>query len=377
MYYTKSDDYNLIVNGYLIDLPLSTSGNIWPTDNNVTTTYNQQDHTITMRDIGGSDSLTLFLNGNGDKYLADDGTYKAVSIPAATTTTIGGITEPDDTKYFGDTFVDGLNGTVLATTTQKKGCPFTLQWDGDDGIRTATYSVDSSGETNVLNLADNLVANSIHECEKSISTVTAELSSNNFCIEYQEMTGSTSTCKFIHRQNSPFQIVQFINSNAISACITGQDMEELFYTLSHDNSSVHIHRFNGQDTTINIFIYAAIIGGIPMCFDIINGSYLAIEFNESPISYTLVSYNDYNNTKTTIADITNYLAQAGNVFPINLFFSNNKLYVLASNASLSSFTVIALDYSGGNVNYLGNVPLGTNLDDPVSVVQINFMTNSR
>lgn len=52
MYYTESDDYNLIVNGYLIDLPLSTSGNIWPTDNNVTTTYNQQDHTITMRDIG-------------------------------------------------------------------------------------------------------------------------------------------------------------------------------------------------------------------------------------------------------------------------------------------------------------------------------------
>lgn len=222
MYYTESDDYNLIVNGYLIDLPLSTSGNIWPTDNNVTTTYNQQDHTITMRDIGGSDSLTLFLNGNGDKYLADDGTYKAVSIPAATTTTIGGITEPDDTKYFGDTFVDGLNGTVLPNTNQKRGCPFTLQWNGDNGISTATYSVDDYNQTNKLNLADDLVTKEIHECDRHISTVTVDLNLNKFCIEYPEFLGLFSTIpKFIYGQNSPFQQVGTINSNALTACLAG------------------------------------------------------------------------------------------------------------------------------------------------------------
>ena len=44
-----------------------------------------------MSDISYDAGLTFFLNGNGDKYLADDGTYKAISIPAATTTTIGGI----------------------------------------------------------------------------------------------------------------------------------------------------------------------------------------------------------------------------------------------------------------------------------------------
>lgn len=115
-----------------------------------------------------------------------------------------------------------MNGTVLPNTDQKRGCPFTLQWNGDDGIRTATYSIDSSGRINEVNLADNLVANSIHECERFISTVIADLDLNKFCIGYPEFLGLFSRrIKFIYGQNSPFQQVETINSSAQTACLAG------------------------------------------------------------------------------------------------------------------------------------------------------------
>lgn len=94
------------------------------------------------------------------------------------------------------------------------------------------------------------------------------------------------------------------------------------------------------------------------------------------MSYTLVSYNATTNTKTTIADITNYMTQAGNLIPVNLFFSNNTLYVLATTAQFNTFMVMSFQYSGSNVAYTGYVPLGTTSSDPVSVVQINFITES-
>ena len=329
-----------------------------------------------MTDISYNAYLTFFLSGNGDKYLADDGTYKAVNIPAATTTTIGGITEPDDTKYFGDTFVAGVNGTVLSNPRQKRGCPFTLQWNGDDGIRTATYWADYSGSNNNLNLADDLVAHGSHECSKYVSTVTADLDANKFCIEYPEFAGdgSTPTRKFIYEQNSPFQQAESINSSALTACLAGTNNGLWFYTLT-GGSSIHIYKFNGQDTTINVMPYSAVIGSIPICFDHNNGLCLAIDFNASETTYTLVSYKASNNTKTTIADITNYMSQAGNVFPVNLFFSNGSLYVLTT-FGLTTFGVMRFQYSGSSVTYQGYTPLGTTNSDPVSVVQINFIKNA-
>lgn len=376
IYYTENEDYDPIVHGYKIDLPLSVSGNIKPSSNNITITYDERDRIITMQDVGISDYLKFFLNGNGDKYLADDGTYKAVSIPAATTTTIGGITEPDDTKYFGDTFVDGLNGTRLSNTNQKRGCPFTLQWNGDDGIRTATYEVDDSGQNNALNLADDLVGQGIHECGLCISTVTADLNLNKFCIEYPESSGSTFTRKFIYGQNSPFQQAESINSSALTACFAGSNNGFWFYTLI-ESQSVHIYKFNGQDTTINVHPYSAgVVGSIPICFDPTNGLCLAIDFDFSTNAFTLVSYKASNNTKSTIANITNYLSQAGNVIPVNLFFSSGSLYVLATTSTCNTFGVLRFQYSGSSVSYAGYVPLGTTNSDPVSVVQINFIKNA-
>lgn len=376
IYYTEQEDYNPIVHGYVIDIPLSTSGNILPSNNNVITTYNQQDHTISMDDITYDINLKFFLNGNGDKYLADDGTYKAISIPAATTTTIGGITEPDETNYFGDTFVDGLNGTVLATTSPTTDCPFTLQWDGDDGISTATYSVDDSSQTNTLNLVDNLVAKGTHELGQKISTVTTDLNLNKFCIGYSESSEATATRKFIYGQNSPFQQTEAINSSAITACLAGSNNASWFYTLPGSDSSVHIYNSNEQDTTINVNSYCAILGSIPICFDYTNELFLAIDFNIFENKYILVKYNTSNNTKTTIVDITNYLNQADDVFPVNLFFSGNALHILATTPQFNTFVVMNFQYSSGNVTYTGYIPLGTTLSDPVSVVQINFIKNS-
>lgn len=323
---------------------------------------------------GGND--VIIITGNGDKYLTDDGTYKAVSIPAATKTTIGGITEPDDTNYFGNTFVDGLNGTVLATTSWETGCPFTLQWDGDDGISTATYWVDDSGQTNTLNLGDNLIAKGTHECNQQISTVTADLNLNKFCIEYPEFSGASFTRKFIYRQNSPFQQTEAINSSALTACLAGLNNELWFYTLLEGNSSIRIYKFNGQDTMINVYPYSGILGGIPICFDPTNGLCLVIDFNISTNKFTLVQYNPLNNTKTTIADITNYLNQAGNVFPVNLFFSGNDLHILAATPQYNISVVMNFQYNNGSVAYRGYNSLGTTLGDPVSVVQINFIKNS-
>lgn len=115
------------------------------------------------------------------------------------------------------------------------------------------------------------------------------------------------------------------------------------------------------------------MNGIPICFDSINGLCLAIDFNSSANTYTLVRYQPNNNIKTSIVDITNYLSQAGNVIPLNLFFSNGYLYILASNVGFTTFGVLRFRYSGSSVTYNGYVPLGTTNSDPVSVVQINLI----
>lgn len=115
------------------------------------------------------------------------------------------------------------------------------------------------------------------------------------------------------------------------------------------------------------------MGGIPICFDHTNGLYLAIDYSVGN-AYTLVSYKASNNTKSTIANITNYLSQAAvNASPVNLFFSNGSLYVLATLSDFDIFGVMKFQYSGSNVTYSGYVPLSTTNSDPVSVVQINFI----
>ena len=184
------------------------------------------------------------------------------------------------------------------------------------------------------------------------------------------------TRKFIYGSNSPFQQTDSIAPNAMTACLAGLDNLLWFYTLPDNQNNVNIYKYNGQNTMISVHPYCAAMGSIPICFDLTNGLFLAIDLISSTMRYMLVSYNANNNTKTTIADITNYMTQAGNLIPVNLFFSDSTLYVLATTTQFNTFAVMSFQYSGSNVAYSGYVHLGTTTSDPVSVVQINFIKGS-